>query len=87
MWHFIAVIEDDKSSWLYVYGMEDTSIIHRYVASLYWITQTVITVGYGDITAGTVYEQIMAIISMIVGVIFFSLTVSSLSAIIKEKDK
>lgn len=56
------------------------------MASFYWITQTVITVGYGDIPAVTVAEKFLALIAMFAGVIFFSLTVGSLTSILSEAD-
>ena len=56
------------------------------MASLYWITQTVITVGYGDIGAETTQEQLLAIFAMFIGVIFFSLIIGSLTSLITDSD-
>ena len=43
--------------------------------------------GYGDIPVSTIAERIIAIIAMFSGVIFFSLTVGSLTSILSEQDR
>ena len=53
---------------------------------MYWIAQTVITVGYGDIPITNKTEQFIAILAMFAGVIFFSVTIGSLTTIIKQMD-
>ena len=47
---------------------------------------TLVTVGYGDITAYSVAEKCMCIILMILGVLVFSFTTGSLSSIITSID-
>lgn len=66
--------------------MRDSAIYQKYVASFYWITQTIVTVGYGDVPAVTMAEKCLAIVAMFAGVIFFSLTVGSLTSILSEAD-
>lgn len=63
---------------------EDSSL--QYLASLYWALQTLTTVGFGDISAGTTIEKIMAIIWMIFGIGFYSFTIGNLSQIIASID-
>lgn len=46
-----------------------------------------ITVGYGDVGAGTEAERILAIVAMCAGVIFFSLMVGSLTSLLSDLDK
>lgn len=86
LWHFFAEISVGTSSWIWRLELEDTSNIERYVASLYWIIQTVITVGYGDVGAENTMERIIAILAMFSGVIFFSLTIGSLTSLISDMD-
>lgn len=45
------------------------------------------TVGYGDITAYTVEERLLALAWMICGVGFYSFTIGNLSSIIEAIDK
>ena len=53
IWHLAAELEDSNNTWIWRLGLVDKGPFERYMASLYWITQTVITVGYGDIGAET----------------------------------
>ncbi len=59
--------------------MEDYEL---YVTSFYFSVTTIVTVGYGDITAISSGEKIVAVILMITGVIAFSFATGALSSII-----
>jgi hyperpolarization activated cyclic nucleotide-gated potassium channel 1 len=48
--------------------------------------QTVVTVGYGDFPAGSTLEKSIAIFMMFVGVIFYSITIGSLSSLLSSLD-
>ena len=50
------------------------------------VTQTLTTVGYGDIPVGTTEEQVFAMILMIGGVGFYSYTIGNLSSIFANID-
>ena len=64
--------------------MEDMDL---YITSFYYTTTTILTVGYGDITAVNSMEKVLSIILMIVGVISFSFATGSLSSIIANYDQ
>lgn len=87
LWHFSVQFSDEEKTWMYRLKMEDADISDRYIASLYWIVQTVVTVGYGDVGAGSQFERLMAIVAMFAGVIFFSLMVGSLTSLLSDLDK
>jgi hypothetical protein len=57
-----------------------------YMASIYWAFTTMSTVGYGDITARTQLEQLIAIVLMLFGVCFFSFIIGSLASIFNRID-
>jgi hypothetical protein len=63
--------------------MEDTEL---YITSFYYTTTTILTVGYGDITAISLYEKLLCIVLMIIGVISFSFATGALSSIISNYD-
>ena len=54
--------------------------------SMYFVTQTVTTVGYGDVTPTSTGERLFVILLMIVGVLGFSFASGSVSSIIQSFD-
>lgn len=52
--------------------------VDRYTVSLYWAFTTITTVGYGDITATNVLEQILCLICMVIGVFVFTTVAAQL---------
>lgn len=84
---FIARLDDEnKNNWVYYHGFIDKSDLEVYVTSFYFTVTTLVTVGYGDITAHSVGEKCMCMFLMIIGVIIFSFTAGSLSSIITSYD-
>lgn len=57
------------------YHLPDLAIPEQYLLCVYWTITTLTTVGYGDITPHTQFEQIFAILWMIVGVYVISYSV------------
>lgn len=57
-----------------------------YVTSFYFSVTTIVTVGYGDITAISIGEKIVAVFLMITGVIAFSFATGALASIIQSQD-
>lgn len=86
LWHFFARIDPGIDNWIVSNGLNDSTGFIRYLTSLYWVAQTMITVGYGDIGAINIIEQLLAICVMFVGVMFFSLTIGSLTSLISDMD-
>lgn len=63
-----------------------TNAWQKYFLSLYFITQTITTVGYGDINPTNTFERCFVIILMMVGVMGFGFASGSLSSIIMSSD-
>jgi uncharacterized membrane protein SpoIIM required for sporulation len=57
-----------------------------YVTALYFTVTTIVTVGYGDISAYTETERIFCIFLMILGVFAFSFATGTLASIIATHD-
>ena len=86
-WVFIAKFdENSKDNWIYNKDYVDYEDYELYVTSFYFSVTTIVTVGYGDITAISVGEKIVAVIFMITGVIAFSFATGALSSIISSYD-
>jgi hypothetical protein len=57
-----------------------------YTISFYWSLTTIVTVGYGDITAGNTVERIYSLLIMSVGVVTFSFAIGSITNIVEKID-
>jgi Ion channel len=54
---------------------------------MYFTVTTVLTVGYGDITAYSIAEKVFCIFLMLIGVISFSFATGTLSSLITSIDE
>jgi hypothetical protein len=86
-WIFIARFDEtSKDNWIYYKEMQDFSIYDLYVTSFYFSVTTIITVGYGDITAISSGEKLVAVFLMLIGVIAFSYATGALGNILANID-
>lgn len=87
IWYFTARASDfDYTTWVVRDGCLDEDSLSIYIRSFYWAVCTMVTVGYGDVTAYTITEQVFAVIWMLVGAAFFTYAISSLSAFFMSID-
>ncbi|CAG9312626.1 unnamed protein product [Blepharisma stoltei] len=87
LWYYIARVDDfSYNTWVYRYGFLDDSKGELYLTSIYYVAQTIATVGFGDIVPLTSGERIFALVLMGIGVGFYSYTVSNLSTIMATLD-
>lgn len=66
--------------------MIDSDDVTLYISAFYFTVTTVVTVGYGDITAVNTGEKAICILLMLIGVIAFSFGTGALSSIIANYD-
>lgn len=79
--------KDYEGTWIEPYYLEyEGSESEIYIISFYWTIQTIVTVGYGDIGAKLGLERVFQIITMIIGVIFFSFVNGTFTSIISNYD-
>ena len=48
-WYFLATFSPEDN-WVIAFGIEDSSIFVKYIASIYFVLKVLVTVGYGNIT-------------------------------------
>lgn len=83
VWIFVGRSdESSKRNWIYLHGFIDYTDYELYTASLYFTVTTLVTVGYGDISAENESERFVASGMMIMGVLSFSYLTGSLSSVI-----
>jgi hypothetical protein len=74
-WFFLCVLDDHNSlAWTsrYGYAPNESSVAAQYTAALYWATQTLFSVGYGDIVAVLRSELAVSIVVSLLGSFLFS---------------
>ena len=82
-WFLCAKFEDlGPNTWVYSKGIVDEDHFVQYLWSMHWATQTVTTVGYGDVGANTEQEILLSFVWMLVGVAFYSFIIGNFSSII-----
>ncbi len=57
------------------------------MTAIYFSVTTVLTVGYGDISANNAMEKFFCIILMVIGVLLFSFATGSLTSMISQRDQ
>ena len=88
-WHYLALSKEQNSggeTWVTVLGFAGTSLYDRYVASLYYIMVTMMTIGYGDIHPVTDNERIFGIATMLTGGVVFGAMISRLAGILEQRN-
>ena len=99
VWYFVAKIEGfQPDCWVIYHGLIDAPNITKYLTAFYWyifcnsasylirVMQTATTVGYGDMNVNNDTERILAIVLMIFGVGFYSITIGTCTSILSTMD-
>ena len=71
-------------NWIVHLGIEQDNFFEIYIYALYYIISTVTTVGYGDVSTYTCLERFFGIIILIVGIMGYSVALTSVSGYIHK---
>ena len=82
---FIFLGKNSYPSWITNFGFEEESFIKLFFLCIYYLIETVTTVGYGDLTCITVAEKVFGIIIEFIGIIAYSWVVTSISNYVKSQ--
>ena len=86
-WYMTAKLSEfNEETWVIRYGYQDYDVASKYLVSLYWAIATILTVGYGDISAHTTLERCFSIIWMLVGIAFYTLTIGVITSVLDQID-
>jgi hypothetical protein len=86
LWYYVSIsnLENGRASWIEKFGFEDASWDVKYVASLYWAIASMLTVGYGDLTAASKQEQLYNIFAILIGCGIFGYSMNQIGDIIQQ---
>lgn len=89
-WHYLGVLNTIEqaypTTWLKQFGFEKDTVGERYIASLYYIIVTMLTIGYGDIRATNQIERVFAIVTQLTGGIVFGALISKVTTLIDKRN-
>jgi len=89
-WHYISFFSDNPQNWINSKNLQDSDWKIRYVYSIYWTLTTMVTVGYGDITAQNINETLFSIFTILSGSMVFGYCLNRIGCLmtkIDERDK
>lgn len=87
LWHYMAWYEiknGQEITWLSAKNLENSHWQKKYIYSLYFSIVTIVSVGYGDISAQNEFECIFNIFMIIYGCGVFCYTINDIGNIFKE---
>lgn len=85
LWSLVTV-NIQYNAWFNNSGYYLYDFAYRYLCGLFWVISTIMTIGFGDIVPNSKLERIFAVIVIIIGVAFYSYTISTLTSILFEKN-
>eukprot|EP00931_Biecheleriopsis_adriatica_P005142 TRINITY_DN106690_c0_g1_i1.p1 TRINITY_DN106690_c0_g1~~TRINITY_DN106690_c0_g1_i1.p1 ORF type:complete len:695 (-),score=103.12 TRINITY_DN106690_c0_g1_i1:23-2107(-) len=80
-WFLVAVLHSDETkpkTWIYARGIEEAGPLDQWITSMYWVLTVFTTVGFGDISPGTVGEILYGSLVMIIGTVLNTVFLSEI---------
>ena len=73
-------------TWTTTFDFEYSDVKTQYIASLYWVFTTMLTVGYGDIHATNTGERFYAVLAMLVGSLMFGAIIAKVRVLVESRN-
>jgi voltage-gated potassium channel len=67
-------------------GIERSNPLTQYIRALYWVIQTMATVGYGDITPHRDFEYVFSILIMLIGASTYAFIIGNIASLASNLD-
>ena len=86
-WFLVPYLEGfPENCWVVQQGIERARPATQYIRSLYWVIQTMATVGYGDITPHRDFEYVFSILIMLMGASTYAYIVGNIASVASNLD-
>ncbi|OMJ94174.1 hypothetical protein SteCoe_2655 [Stentor coeruleus] len=87
IWNFIPRLENNgPTTWLFRYNYLEKTSSEKYLTGVYFAVTTIMTVGFGDISAHSKIEMIVCIILELVGIGFYSFILGVMTTLLTSID-
>lgn len=86
-WFLVPYLEGfPENCWVVQQGIERAGPATQYIRSLYWVIQTMATVGYGDITPHRDFEYVFSILIMLMGASTYAFIIGNIASLASNLD-
>jgi cytochrome c oxidase assembly factor CtaG len=87
-WYLTAKFSNfNEDTWVARTDLIEAEPVELYAWAMHWASQTVTTVGYGDIPAVTTAEIIFSFAWMLLGVLFYSFIIGNFTSIVSNSSQ
>jgi hypothetical protein len=86
-WFLVPYLEGfPENCWVVQQGIEHANPVTQYIRALYWVIQTMATVGYGDITPHRDFEYVFSIVIMLIGASTYAFIIGNIASLASNLD-